>query len=147
MAIEPKVILKIEDIANSTGRAELQQVVQRLRAIPEQSTLESILAVYKDMRAAGICPEHRTLYLIDHLIAGQVDYLVEKEEDEAREKYGNLKWALRDQIQETIKQYTSRHPLPFEDIQELLEDLLEEDMKIESPAPSISDIHDQTYKR
>ncbi len=147
MNILRKEISKLEDMANSTGRTDLHQVIQQLRAIPEQSPLENTLGVYKDIRAAAILPECTTFFLISHLFEEKVDYLAEEQADELGQKYFKCTCELTGLIQKTIREYTSRHPLPSECVREVLEDFLEDEIKMENSAPSVDDIRHQTYNR
>jgi hypothetical protein len=147
MNLHLELIHMLEQTSATTMSKEYHHLIERLRTLDEKSPLEHVLGIYREIRKAGILPEHITFFLILRRLESLIEPMIEEQVEQADAMYRERKWELEALIQATIREFTATHPLPVCYVQELLEDMLQEDIDIGEQPPSMTDIEDQARTR
>src|SRR5262249_44477670 len=94
-------------------QALCQQLMEKLAALSDDSTIQARLAAYLSIRDAGILPECVSLYLISDEASRHLDdALAQEEQDAARDVYSDAGFELHDQLMSVIHTFLANRPLP-----------------------------------
>ena len=152
MFIHAAVVSKIEEIAKIPSYTEsCQQLLEHLNQLPENAPDEERLGVYRVVRDAKVLPEEVPFFLIANIVEQWVESVTEesaKMEKNAEVEYQQARLDLVKVLMDTLRQFLSRRPMPYMDVQLAIDEFWEKvDVATLKLAPEPADVFRRDLKR